>query len=214
VGKEPDEIRAEIERTRQELGQDVDLLTEKMSPTRVVERRVERAKGAVGGVKERIMGSASEGASSAGDRISSATSTVGSAAASVRGGASAAPDVVRRRAEGNPLAAGVIAFGVGWLVSSLLPTTEREQQAASQVKEKAGEVAQPVAEELRSAATDVKENLQEPAQQAVQSVKETATEAAGAVREQTKSASSDVADTARSAQQTVREETRPGGSSL
>ena len=47
--------------------------------------------------------------------------------------------MIRQKSEGNPLAAGLIAFGVGWLASSLIPATRREQQVASQVKEKAGE---------------------------------------------------------------------------
>ena len=55
---------------------------------------------------------------------------------------------MKRRAQGNPLAAGMIAFGLGMLVSSLIPSTEKEREAVSQlqenlepVKEKASEVA-------------------------------------------------------------------------
>ena len=72
-----------------------------------------------------------------------------------------APRRMRRRAQGNPLAAGVIAFGLGMLVSSLIPSTEKEREAVSQlqenleqVKEKASEVAQ-----------DMAENLKQPAQE-------------------------------------------------
>ena len=43
MGKGPDEIRAEIEATREALSADVDNLTEKVSPARVVERKVEGA---------------------------------------------------------------------------------------------------------------------------------------------------------------------------
>ena len=55
---------------------------------------------------------------------------------------------------GNPLAAGVIAFGLGMLVSSLIPSTEKEREAVSQlqslepVKEKATEVAKDIGENL------------------------------------------------------------------
>ena len=36
---------------------------------------------------------------------------------------SRAPTAVKQKAQGNPLAAGVIAFGIGMLVSSLIPST-------------------------------------------------------------------------------------------
>ena len=45
MGKSTDELRRDIERTRQELGYDVDALNEKVNPTRVVDRRVSAAKG-------------------------------------------------------------------------------------------------------------------------------------------------------------------------
>ena len=54
---EPDQIRREIEQTQAQLSADVDRLSEKVNPTRVVERRVERAKDAVTSVKDKIMGS-------------------------------------------------------------------------------------------------------------------------------------------------------------
>ena len=53
---DPEVIRRDIEATRADLSRDVDALTEKVSPARVVERRVDRAKGAAGTVKEKVMG--------------------------------------------------------------------------------------------------------------------------------------------------------------
>ncbi|TFI47950.1 DUF3618 domain-containing protein, partial [Micrococcus endophyticus] len=53
----PDEIRAEIERTRHQLGQDVDALAEKVSPTKAVSRQTNRMKDGLLSVKENIMGS-------------------------------------------------------------------------------------------------------------------------------------------------------------
>jgi hypothetical protein len=78
--------------------------------------------------------------------------------------------VARRQAQGNPLAAGLIAFGAGWLVSSLLPASRREQQLAEQARDKATELGQPLAEAAKQAATEVKNNLQEPARQAVETL--------------------------------------------
>ena len=60
---------------------------------------------------------------------------------------------MKRKAQGNPLAAGMIAFGLGMLVSSLIPSTEKEREAVSQlqenlepVKEKTSEVARDIGE--------------------------------------------------------------------
>ncbi len=58
MGEDPEQLRAEIARTRAELGQDLDTLVEKVSPSKVVERKVDATKEAVVGVKEKIMGSA------------------------------------------------------------------------------------------------------------------------------------------------------------
>ena len=89
------------------------------------------------------------------------------------------------------LAAGIIAFGAGWLVSSLLPASRQEQRLAQQATEKAAEVGRPLADKAREAAMEVKDNLQEPAQQAVASVKDTATEAGRTVVDEGKSAAQD-----------------------
>ena len=75
------------------------------------------------------------------------------------------------------MAAGLIAFGVGALVGSLLPASGAEQQAATKVKDAATPV-------LSDAAKQVSGNLKEPAQQAVEAVKGTATDAAATVKDE------------------------------
>jgi Protein of unknown function (DUF3618). len=40
----PDEIRADIERTRRELGSDVDALADKVSPSKIVDRQVSKVR--------------------------------------------------------------------------------------------------------------------------------------------------------------------------
>jgi hypothetical protein len=203
MSNSPDEIRRDIEATRRELGQDVDALTEKVSPARVVERRVERAKGAATGVKEKVMGVASSGTGGAGAALSGTQDKLSSAASSVTGAGSSAPAVARQKAQGNPLAAGVIAFGVGWLASSLLPASEKEQQAAVAVKDKASESAEAIKQPLSEAASEVKDNLREPAQQAAEAVKSTATDAASNVRGEAQSAGDKVTQQAQESKQTV-----------
>src|SRR3954471_20628164 len=131
----PEEIRRDIERTRRELSQDVDALTEKVTPGRIVERRVERARGAATSLKERVMGSASGTASGTQDKMSSVSGSVSGAASSVADTATHAPQMAVQKTQGNPLAAGLIAFGAGWLISSILPASQKEQQAATALKE-------------------------------------------------------------------------------
>ena len=131
MGKDPREIRQEIERTRAELSNDLDLLNEKVNPARVMGRRVSATRTAVTGLRERVMGSAAETGSIASDRLTGMASGAGEVASSVSGGVAATPELARRQTQGNPLAAGLIAFGVGWLTASMMPVTETEKQAAA-----------------------------------------------------------------------------------
>jgi hypothetical protein len=215
----PDQIRRDIERTQTHLSTDVNALSEKVTPGRIVQRRVGRARAAVGRLKDRVMGSdptpsfyggaqggrTGQAASSVADTASSAASSVAGAASSAAAAVQEAPQLARRQAQGNPLAAGLIAFGAGWLVSSLLPASRREQQLAEQARDKATDLGQPLAEAAKQAATEVKDNLQEPARQAVESVKSTATEAGQTVAQEGRSAAQDVQATTREAAGTVRQ---------
>ena len=187
---DPEVIRRDIESTRADLSRNVDALTEKVSPSRVVGRRVDRAKDAVGSVKDKVMGSSDnpydQGAmGDATDKASSMASSIGDTATS-------APTIARQKTRGNPLAAGMIAFGVGWLASSLLPATEKEQEAASAVKDKASEHSDTLTAPIKEAAGNAKENLRAPAQDALQSVKGTATEATATVKDEAATAKDDV----------------------
>jgi hypothetical protein len=49
---------ADIEATRASLSRDIDELTDKVNPTRVVERRKEAAKGRLGSIRDKVMGAA------------------------------------------------------------------------------------------------------------------------------------------------------------
>jgi hypothetical protein len=219
---DPDQIRREIERTQAHLSSDVDALTEKVTPSRIVARRVDRARAAGRRLSDRVMGNddptpgrydpynpyrdgytdtrsprhaatdtVRSASANVSDAASSAAETISDTASSAAAAVQEAPQAVRRQTQGNPLAAGLIAFGAGWLVSSLLPASRQEQRLAQQTTEKAAEVGRPLADKAREAAMEVKDNLQEPAQQAVASVKDTATEAGRTVVDEGKSAAQD-----------------------
>lgn len=179
----PEQIQAQIERTRAELSDDVDRLTEKVSPPRVVGRQVDRVKTRAASLRDRVMGSTDEG-----NGMRGASGSLGSAASSAKDAVASAPQAVRQQTQGNPLAAGLVAFGVGMVLSSLLPAFDAEQQLASQAEEKAKELAEPV----KQAGQQLAEDLKPAAQQAVEQVKSTAQDAAQDTSEQAKSAAQDV----------------------
>ncbi len=139
-------------------------------------------------VRDHVMGAADSGSSSAGDATSSVHDAV-----------TGAPGQVKQQAQGNPIAAGVFAFGADMLLSSLFPASQPEAQAAAAVKEQA----QPLVDEVTDAATDAASNVQEPAQQALESVKSTASDAVDTVKEEGTSAAGDVKDQAQDANDTV-----------
>jgi ElaB/YqjD/DUF883 family membrane-anchored ribosome-binding protein len=209
VGEETEQLRREIEATRGDISRDVDALTYKASPTRIVGDRVDRTRSRLTSAKDRVFGTAGDAGSAVQDRassmagttsdtLSSAKDSVSSAASGAAGAVQAAPDVARRQTEGNPLAAGLVAFSVGWLVSSLIPPSEAETRAAGQVADTAKEHAQPVLEEAKQAASQVGENLKEPAREAVDSVKSTAQQGAQEVKDQGASSAQEVKEQARS----------------
>jgi hypothetical protein len=218
TSSDPDVIRRQIEDTRRELSYDVDALNEKVNPARVVDRRVTAAKGRLTSVKEKVMGSAQDTTSSAQyraqhaagtvqDAASSAAGSVQNAASSAAGAVQQAPDAIVRQAQGNPLAAGLIAFGVGWLVSSLLPASEKEKQLAQQAESAVKEHKDTLLEPAKEVAQQVGEQLKPAAQQAVEEVKSTAQQAAETVKEEGKSAAQEVQGQAEQAKTSVKSQT-------
>lgn len=61
----PDEIRADIERTRQDLSTNVDAVTEKVSPSKVAQRQTDKVRSTLSGWKDHVMGSADHAGGSA-----------------------------------------------------------------------------------------------------------------------------------------------------
>ena len=196
---DPDQIKADIEATRADLSRNVDALAETVRPANVVQRQKDKVTTKVFGAKDRgaarrpkdsVMGTAASAQSSTGDALH----TTGDAISS-------APHAARQQTQGNPLAAGLIALGVGWLVGSLLPASRVERQAADTLKEKAA----PLAHEVTEMAKESAQNLQEPARQAVEEVKSTGTEAVETVKAEGTSTAADVKDSATESAQNVKQ---------
>ncbi len=187
---DPDQIRAEIATTRGNLSDNVNALGEAVTPGNIARRQAEKVQGAAIGVKDRIMGTGEDTVAGVQDTMTSAGDTV-----------AGAPQAARRRTRGNPLAAGLIALGAGWLVGSLLPATQKERELAVQAKEKAA----PLVQEAQAMAKEVGESLGQPAADAAQSVKQTAKDAADNVKAEAQSAKDDVQSSAQESRDHVQE---------
>jgi gas vesicle protein len=182
MSDDPDVIRADIEATRRNLSGDVDALADKVTPSKIAQRQTRKVKGAFHSITDRIMGTAEDVASTAGGAVADAGGAVADAGRTVAS-----------KAQGNPLAVGLIAFGVGALVASLIPPSSKEQELASSAKE----AAQPLLQEAAEVGKQMASDLKEPAQEAFQSVKETAQEGMSTVQEEASQRAGDVADDAK-----------------
>ena len=179
MNKSPEEIRADIERSRIELGEDVDALADKVTPSKIMHRQTSKVKSAVGSAKDRVFGVV--------DDVQSSVSEKGAQAS---GAVSDVKDRAIQKAEGNPIAVGLIAFGVGMLVSSLIPASTKEKEVADDLKDRA----QPLIDEVTDVAKEVGGHLQEPARDAATAVKDAAADAMDHVKSDATAATTEVKD--------------------
>ena len=189
----PEALRAEIARTRAELSDNVDTLTETANPKNIAHRQVDKVKSAAQGVREHLMGAPDDpyDDGALGERADAVKGRLGDAQDRAGGAlerAGDAPRQMKQKARGNPLAAGLIAFGIGYLISGLIPASQQEQYAATRLQEKAA----PLKDKLSEAASEMGERLREPAQDAVDAVKEAAGDAADNVKDHGVAAKDDV----------------------
>jgi gas vesicle protein len=185
---------ADIDATRANLSRDIDELTDKVSPGRVVERRKQAAKGRIGSIRDKVMGSSPM--SGSGGSVGGVGSKVSGAAGSVSDSAGGAVDVIGSKAQGNPLAAGLVAFGAGMLISALIPASEKEAEVAQRAVDAAKEHGQPVVDEAKSVGRQMGRELKESAAESAQQVKETAQGSVENVKEQGQSSARTVKDQA------------------
>lgn len=192
----PEQIRADIEATRARLGSDVDAVTEKVTPENVVDRQKNKLRGKVQDVREHLMGSTDELGDQAAHRADQARDAV-----------SNAPQTVKAKTRGNPLAAGLIALGAGWLVGSLLPSSHKEQDLVADAAERIQPHARQAVDSAKDAAQDIAQDLKEPAQQAAQSVKETAQSGAQEVKSQGRHEAGHLKSSAQDSARSVKDDT-------
>jgi len=193
MGQSAHEVRQDIERTREDLDQDLDALGEKMSPRHAVQRRTDRMRSRVTSIRERVMGSAEEAGSSFASGAAAVRDKTSDMASTVGGAASDATETIKAQAEGNPIAVGVVAFGLGALAATILPDTNTERSMAPQLRE---HVVEPVKETATDVARDVSQELKDSARGAADRVKETAQRGANEVKEDVRERASDIRDEA------------------
>lgn len=212
---DPEKIRQDIERTRANLSDDVNALADTANPRNIAQAQVDKAKETVsdkvGQVKEKVFGSDDDYYDNGvvGDVRDRATGAVDDARGratdavdGVRQNVADAPRQVRRNTRGNPLAAGLVAFGLGALVGGLMPASDAEKRAAGKVKEQAA----PVIDQAKDVAKDAAGALQQPATDALNQVKDAATGAADNVKDEARFAAQDVQETAQSAKDEVKDQ--------
>lgn len=208
----PEQIRADIEATRARLGSDVDAVAEKVTPERVVERQKDKVRGkvqgTVQGVRDRVMGSSDDEFTVGGYSTGDVRDEAAYRAEQARGAVQQAPATAKAKTRGNPLAAGLIALGAGWLVGSLLPSTQKEQELVADAADRVQPHAQHAVESAKGAAQEVAQDLKEPAQEAAQSVKETAQSGAQEVKQQGQGEAQQLKSSAQGSAESVKDQTK------
>ena len=199
TSNDPDAIRTDIERTRAQLSYNVDALGETANPMNIADRQVDRMKGAVRGVRDAVMGSPDDPSDEG--QVGSLRTEAAHRASAAGDAVSSAPEGAMNKTRGNPLAAGLIAFGAGLLLSSLIPFSQKEQQLVSDLQENV----EPLKQQAVDTAKEMVDNLREPAREAAESVKGSAAAAAQNVKDEGQAAKQQVQNQAEQSQAAVQD---------
>ena len=183
MGQSAEELNSQIEDTRDRMAGNLDTLQDRVSPSAIVERRKQAARDRVSSVKDKVMGSAQ----SAKDSVTSSASGAGDSVTST----------AQQQFQGAPLAAGLVAFGAGVVLASLLPASRVEAEAAHRVVETAKDH-QGVLDDVKSAGQGIVDNLKDSATEAAQQIKESARDSAQTVKDEGQSSAESVRDQASS----------------
>lgn len=128
-----------------------------------------------------------------GERTGDAAHAVGDTARTAAESVQHAPQMVADQARGNPVAAGLVAFGAGMLAATVMPRSRTEQRLVQQAQPQLQHAKEELAQAGREVATDAKEHAREAADE----LKSVGNEAAGHMREQAQSSARTVTEEAR-----------------
>ncbi|HVL99878.1 MAG TPA: hypothetical protein VM324_11360 [Egibacteraceae bacterium] len=189
MDQEPQELRHDIAHAREGAQATIGRIEERVSPRRIGGRGTARLRGAWGGARDRVMGSPQvmrineTGSAQGGSRLEDVTGDISARVDQLE-------EKGRRHYQGNPLAVGLVAFGAGALIGSLLPDTQPERKISGDLKQRLA----PVGQELKQAGQEVAQDLRQEAQTKIEDVKGTASEAAEAVKEDARDAAEELRD--------------------
>lgn len=199
-------LRADAAAQRQAIATDLELMGDRVSPTRIAERQKAQLRERVHGVRNTVFGASDRFRPSSGYVSAPAPTYTPSSTGSQDEGQSltdrastaldaakqATPDSLGQVTEGNPLAAGIVGFGVGLLAATLLPSSPDERRAANRIQGSLDEAAA----QLGRTGKEAVEHIKPEAQQAVADLKDSAMESAEAVKSEAQSGAESVKGTA------------------
>ncbi len=214
-----DQLRAEAAAHRQSIATDRELMGDRVSPSRIAERRKARLRERVYGVRNSVFGSSERSSRSSASYDDYAYGTPASSAQWQSGGssdgsssvgdrASGALDAVKERTpdslgavtEGSPFGAAIVGFGIGMLAATVLPSSPDEQRAARKLQPHL----EGTAAALGQTGKEAVEHVKPEAQQAVADVKDSAKDSVESVKSDAQSAAGSVKETAQSKTDEVR----------
>jgi hypothetical protein len=170
------ELRREIEHRRQDLGRDLEVIGDRVSPGRMADRSRERTRRRVVGLRDRLMGTTQPPARTTfGDDEPGLRDRVAGAASGLTDHDPAS--AVQERVQGSPIAMGMVAFGIGFVAGSVIPPSRSERELAHRLEPGITQLAEGVAQQGR----EVGEHLAPAARDEAQALKGEASKAAGHV---------------------------------
>ena len=195
--QDPELLRREIAATRSDMDRTLAELEDRVSPTRIKERQTAKVRSRWDGVKTSVMGSVDD----LQERGEGMGNQMQSTLHDAQEGMMHAPEQLESATRGNPLAAGLVAFGVGALAGSMMPVSGAERKVADELRDQFEE---PLEQQLHRSGDEMRTELQEHAQEAMEETKQSVQEGAEHVRDDARTSGEQVQDQARDAAETVR----------
>jgi uncharacterized protein YjbJ (UPF0337 family) len=183
MASSPEQLTQDIAATRARMGTTLDEVQDRVDPRQAWSRREPAVRSKVAQVKDTIMGTAQDTAGHAGD------------------GVGAVKDRLSEGTQGNPLAAGLVAFGAGLLAGSIIPSSKAEASAVHELQE---QLEEPVRRAVADSADEARDRIGGTVSDAVDSTREVASEATHAVAGSAKESVEHVKDESRHAAEDVR----------
>jgi hypothetical protein len=202
MGTRAEELRLDIADERRELAESIEAIGDRVSPGRMMERRTNRLRDRFTSIRHSVMGPAHGVMDHASHAASGMADSTSSMASGVGGAITDAPHAAVDGARGNPVAAGMIAFGAGLLAAAVFPPSRTEVRLAAQAKDAAA----PLADEAKAAAKAIASDVQDQAKAAAAQVKDVAAEGAHEVAQTASSATEATAESAKSAVDEVKQQ--------